>query len=327
MLDLTIVILAKTDSDLSPVLVALARQTGLERFTWEVLLVLEAKTKAAADAARSTEIARPDDWPKDVQLSPLVGFEQGAAETRQEAIETVRGRLVGFLYPDMIVAPDWIRSALDFAEANSSVGAIGSRIEPRWEREPDFDILKLEWLMPHIGVVRLGLEPKRYFPWSRRSPLLGGTVVRRNIWLSFVPKQLFLLSASCGLGVQYADREAVFRILRSGWQIWHNPEMRIERDVPLYKVQPAYLYGAADALGRSRNNIRMLCHKPRQRPFMLVFYIVRDVLYLLWHCLRYPSPQHNIEAMCERKRALGSIKSLRYLWTYVRRRWQQGRSS
>ena len=112
-------------------LLALAAQTGIKPYEYEVLLVLDACTDSTAERAREVADAHPL-----LRLHLLDGPGLGSGYARRAGMDAVCERLTGLgrtegliasTDADTIVAHDWLSVQLDAAERGAR--AIGGRIE------------------------------------------------------------------------------------------------------------------------------------------------------------------------------------------------------
>ena len=127
-----IVVPARNEQDLiTSSLLALATQTGIEPYEYEVLLVLDACTDATAE--RSREVA--DTHPL-FRLHLLEGPGLGSGHARRTGMDAACERLTGLGRPqgliastdaDTVVARDWLSVQIDATERGAR--AIGGRIE------------------------------------------------------------------------------------------------------------------------------------------------------------------------------------------------------
>jgi glucosyl-3-phosphoglycerate synthase len=127
-----VVVPARDEQDLiATSLRALATQTGIAKYEYEVLLVLDRCTDATAERAREVADAHPF-----LRLHLLDGPGLGSGHARRAGMDaacerlTSLGRLEGLIAStdaDTIVAHDWLSAQLDATERGAR--AIGGRIE------------------------------------------------------------------------------------------------------------------------------------------------------------------------------------------------------
>jgi glucosyl-3-phosphoglycerate synthase len=127
-----VVVPARNEQDLiTSSLEALAAQTGVEPYEYEVLLVLDRCTDATAKRAKKVAGAHPL-----LRLRLLDGPGLGSGHARRAGMDAACERLTGLGRPegliastdaDTVVAHDWLSVQLDAAERGAR--AIGGRIE------------------------------------------------------------------------------------------------------------------------------------------------------------------------------------------------------
>jgi glucosyl-3-phosphoglycerate synthase len=127
-----VVVPARDEQDLiTASLRALAAQTGIEPYEYEVLLVLDACTDATQERAREVAETHPR-----LRLHVLDGPGLGSGHARRAGMDAACERLTGLGRPqgliastdaDTVVAPDWLSVQLDAIERGAR--AIGGRIE------------------------------------------------------------------------------------------------------------------------------------------------------------------------------------------------------
>jgi glucosyl-3-phosphoglycerate synthase len=127
-----VVVPARDEQDLiASSLRALAAQSGLEPYEYEVLLVLDRCTDVTADRAREVACAHP--W---LRLHLLDGPGLGSGHARRIGMDAACERLTGLgrqegliasTDADTVVAHDWLSAQLDATDRGAR--AIGGRIE------------------------------------------------------------------------------------------------------------------------------------------------------------------------------------------------------
>jgi len=247
---------------------------------WEVLVIdnnSQDATPMIVEAYQTGE--RSTGWGT-VALRYVLESRQGLAYARQRAIEAANAPIVGFLDDDNLPEPDWPLAVAKFMEQHPQVGAIGSRVFPRYETEPPPDF---ERVAPFLAITDRGDRPRPYPPQQGLLPPGAGLAVRRSAWLATVPPQLQLLGRVGGQMLAGEDLEALSYLQRSGWEIWYNPAMRIAHKIPAARLTRSYLDALMYGIGLSRCRTRMLKYDRWQQPFMLGLYAVHDLARLLRH--------------------------------------------
>lgn len=289
------------------VLECLKSQAVTDAIQWEVLVVdnnCQDKTVEVIQTYRQS-------WPATVRLRCVSEPKQGLAHARQCGVENARGALVGFLDDDNLPAPNWVSAAWQFACNYPQAGAYGSQIEGKFESPPP---ASLKPVLFYLAVNQRGSQPVQYHPRSNGVPPGAGLVVRRQVWLDHVPPVLFLVGRVDGSMLAGEDAEALLHLHRAGWQIWYNPEMKIQHCIPTARVTAAYLQANLYGIGLCRYHLRMLALPGWQRPFMSCAYLLSDLRRVVAHYWKNrDSLQTDAAAACEMKRLMGTLLSPFYL--------------
>lgn len=104
-------------------------------FDWEVLVIDNASTDDTASVTRS----KADMLPIEIRyiMEPNPGLHQGRHRGAREA----RGKYLGYLDDDMILAPSWVQGVSLLVEGKAD--AVVGRILPKWESDPPKWLLDL----------------------------------------------------------------------------------------------------------------------------------------------------------------------------------------
>lgn len=281
MLDFTVAIPTYNGEERLPqVLDRLLAQVSVESLRWEVIVV---DNNSSDGTARLIERYQTH-WPSAFPLTYCLETEQGAAFARQRAVEAAQGTLIGFLDDDNLPAPHWVAAAHAFAQAHPTVGAFGGQVLGDFEVPPPANF---ERIAPFLALVERGSTPHRYEPSKKILPPGAGLVVRRQTWQQAVPKRLVLNNKGKAAGLASEDLETLLHIQRAGWEIWHNPEMRIYHQIPRWRLERDYLMTLLRCVGLSRHRIRMLSIKTWQRPLAFPAYLANDLRRMILHFLKY----------------------------------------
>lgn len=317
MFDLTVAICTYNGADRLPkVLACLRSQINTHTFSWAVLVVDNNSTDSTARVVRQHQT----DWPLKHPL--LYSFEpqQGLAFARRHAVQQAQSSLIAFLDDDNWPAPDWVRAAFEFGLAHPQVGAYGGQILPFYESFPPAGFQRIAVC---LAICEGGHIAYRYSPQKWRFPAGAGLVVRRQAWLESVPNQP-RLAGVCGntLTAKGEDLESLSYLNRAGWEIWHNPDMKIRHHIPRHRLEPAYLLRLFQGIGLSRYPTRMIRFAPWQRPLMVLLFLLSDLKKLCWHWVRQPSfLKGDMVAACERRLLTYSLLSPIYHWQKTLRQW------
>lgn len=293
---------------LPAVLDCLKHQKNTEHLLWEIIVVDNNSIDATADVVRRYQ----HDWPHHLPLRYYFEAQQGTAFARHAAITMAHAPLVGFLDDDNLPTPTWVAAAQAFGTSHPHVGAYGSRINGQFESPlpENFDRIK-----PFFAITQRGTLPHRYEHCQRVLPPAAGLVVRRQTWLDNVPEQLILLGASAEQRLAGEDLEALSHIQAAHWEIWHNPEMVINHQIPQCRLDKLYLMDFFRSIGLSRHVTRMLRLCSWQRPFWFALYLLNDGRKALRHLIIYRQKlRTDIVPACEMQLYLYSLASPFYIW-------------
>ncbi len=315
-LDLSVVICTYNGEHRLPkVLDCLLAQLGTEHLAWEVIVVDNNSTDGTAQVFKAYQ----QQWPQDVPLRYAFEARQGAGYARQSAITLARSPLVGFLDDDNHPALGWVVAAHRFGQTHPQAGAFGSRIRGDFEVTPPPNFERIGSL---LALTERGSEPLLYAPEQKVLPPAAGLVVRRQAWLGSVPERLTLADA-IGFRAAGEDLEVVLHMQRHGWEIWYNPAMRMQHEIPASRFERDYLLRMFRGIGLSRHRTRMLSVPLWQRPLMAHAYLANDMRKIVRHLVKYRGQvMSDTVTACEITLYFYSLISPLYIW---RRLWRQGR--
>lgn len=282
-------------------------QTAANNFSWEVIVIDNNSTDDTAAVIQAYQ----NNWSKQYPLKYYFEPKQGAAFARRRAFEEANGRLVGFLDDDNIPAANWLEAAYAFAVNHPKAGAYGSQIQGVFEVAPPANFQRIA---PFLAITQKGLEPLLYEPQKKVLPPSAGLVVRKQAWLD-VPSHLILTGRTPTSMVTSEDLEMLAHIQAHGWEIWYNPEMKIDHKIPHWRLQRQYLIPFFQGIGLSRHVTRMLSVKRGQRQVATVAYLTNDLRKIAFHLLKHgTNVQSDLIAACEMQLFISSLISPFYLW-------------
>lgn len=301
-------------SRLPAVLDRLRDQTGTEAIAWEVLIIDNNSTDGLADLIQAYQAQ----WWPDVPLRYCLETQQGAAFARIRAIHAAEGIFVGFLDDDTLPARNWVQTAHIFAKHHPHAGAIGSQIHGQYETAPppNFDRIA-----SFLAITERGPEPHIYEPRLKMLPPSAGLVVRRQAWLTHVPERPTLTGRSPASILNSEDLEAILQIQNAGWEIWYNPAMELEHQIPARRLTREGLLFIVRSTGLARHHIRMLRLKPWQRPLIFPLGWLNDCRKALQFFIRHRQQlaQDTVLA-CQMEFLRCTVVSPFYLWQQQWRR-------
>ncbi|MBE9076046.1 glycosyltransferase [Romeria aff. gracilis LEGE 07310] len=172
------------------------------------------------------------DWDSPAPLQYVFEPEQGLAHARQCGVEQARGIHIGFLDDDNWPAENWVAAAAKFGQTHPQAGAYGSRIQGAFETPPDETV---EPLLSFLAIRDHGDRAYEFQPTQIELPPGAGLTVRKAAWLACIPKTLVNITRSGN------DYEISLRMAKRGWEIWYNPEMKVEHFIPNSRLQREYL--------------------------------------------------------------------------------------
>lgn len=265
---------------LAAVLECLRWQLNTHELSWEVIVVDNNSTDNTAEVIQNYQ----REWRKDTPLRYAFEPQQGAAYARQTAITLAASPLIGFLDDDTLPGMTWLISAYRFAQEYPQAGVIASRIRGSFETTPPENFERIAAL---LALTERGSKPMMYAPHKKVIPPSAGMVVRRQAWIDNVPETLVLTGRTGTSMLTGEDTESILHIQQAGWEVWYNPRMRLQHQIPSTRLTRQYLQKLCRGIGLSRYRTRMLSLTPWLRPLMLFLYVGNDVRKIVVHCCRY----------------------------------------
>lgn len=285
-----------------------SRGAGAQLLQWEILVVDNNSSDGTAAVVRQAQ----QDWPEAYPLRYCFEARQGASYARELGVKEARSALIGFLDDDNLPAADWVYAAYGFAQDYPQAGAFGSQIHGDYEVEPGEE---LKPLLPFLAIVERGSDPLRYDSMKRMLPPSAGLVVRREAWLESMPETCLLRGRNQNSMLTGEDTEALTYLLRSGWEIWYNPAMRLWHRIPHWRLERSYLIPFFQGIGLSRYVTRMQGMSPWLRPFAIPAYALNDLRKAAWLLLRHGFRlRQNLTAQCQLTLIFYSLRSPLYFW-------------
>ena len=295
MTDFSVVICTYNGADKLPsVLERLRCQQLAENVRWEVLVV----DNNSSDGTASVVHHYQQNWRADVSLRYCFESKQGLAYARRCALRYVTAPIIGFLDDDNLPEETWVYNAWWFGHQHPHAGAYGSEVHPIYEVPPPVGFRRIA---PLLAIINRGHQPFIYTARRGVLPAGAGMVIRRDVWFAHVPDHPQLVGVrDQSLQAKGEDVETLSYIRDGGWEVWHNPDMKIEHHIPAARMQRAYLVKLCRSVGLNRFPLRMMRYRPWQRPLVLPLYILNDLKRLLLYCIRhYRSLPEDIVCACE----------------------------
>ena len=278
--------------------------------SWEVIVVDNNSSDRTAEIVEQYQY-----WTK---LRYYFEPKQGLAFARRLAIRQARGNFVGFLDDDNLPSFNWVNEAYAFGHLHPQAGAYGSRIQGNYEVEPP---AKFEQISCFLAVADRGNEPLRYDSRRWLFPAGAGLVVRKQAWLDSLPESPVLKGvAACSLLSKGEDIEALAYIAKAGWEIWHNPAMLIEHQIPRSRLEKEYLIKLFQGVGLSSYLLRKLRFAGWQRPFIVPLYLINDLRKLIIYLINYQVSNFDLVATCQLELYWHKFISPFYHWSQIYQR-------
>jgi GT2 family glycosyltransferase len=232
---------------LDAALAALGRQRGVDARRWSCLVVdnnCTDHTAAVVDAhRRAGRIA---------QLRSVGEPVQGLTPARLCGVRNTLAPWIAFVDDDCMVDPDWIASALGFADRHPDAGAFGGRIVLDFEREPANYVRNYAYVFA---------EQSRGDAERRVDFLAGAGLVanRAALTMSGWTESALLPDRTRRRLVSGGDVEIVLRIAAAGFDLWYVPACRLAHRIPAWRTTVRYLTAIARGLGASQSLADALC--------------------------------------------------------------------
>jgi glycosyltransferase involved in cell wall biosynthesis len=285
--------------------------------TWEILIVDNNSTDNTAQVVQTYQTG----W----TVCPLrycFEPEQGAAYARQRAVREAQGALIGFLDDDNLPAPDWVAAADAFAQQYPQAGAFGGQIHGSFEVEPPANFRQIQGF---LAIREHGPQPICFNPDRLQLPPAAALVVRRQAWLDSVPARPTLTGKLPGLLIQGDDYEPLLYLHKAGWQIWYNPALQTDHQIPRQRLERAYLLALAQGCGLATCQLRMINATRPQKPLIVLRTLLGNLRRVIFHFIKHRGQlKTDLIAACEMSFFWGSMMSVFY---YLRKRFQTPVSS
>jgi len=288
----------------------LENQVGTEGISWEIIVVDNNSQDHTAEFIRNLQA----NWQHSYPLRYFFEAEQGAAYARARAIAESQSELIGFLDDDNYPESNWVIAAYRFAQKYPCAGAYASQIHPHWEVEPPENFQRIA---PYLAITERGNLPLLYQPSKKLLPPSAGLVMRKQAWIESVPERSILTGRVTGNMLTSEDLEMLSYIQKAGWEIWYNPEMEIDHQIPASRLTREYLIPFFRGIGLSRYVTRMINVKSYLKPFWFLIYLIIDLSKTLLILIKYRDKLlTDLVAACELHLLLGKLVSPFYLWRH-----------
>lgn len=298
MIDFTVAIPTYNGAERLPMVLEKLRSQRLpQSIRWEILIVDNNSSDRTAALVQDWQAH----WDCDIPLRYSFEPHQGIAFARQRAVEEAQGNYVGFLDDDNLPEPDWVYEAYTFGQMHPHVGAYGSQIQADLDAEPPEHFEKVQ---SFLVIRNYSHRPKPYEPQKLRLPAGAGLVIRKQAWMQCVPRQLVRTTRGGN------DYEISLHMHKQGWEIWHNPAMKIHHHIPAWRMERRYLCAIARLYGLCTCDLLMITAKPWQRPWILTRNLLGSLRRVMVHRLKHHRQiKTDLSLACEMEFLIGGLLS------------------
>ncbi len=162
---------------------------------------------------------------------------EGLSNARNTGIAQALAPLIAFFDDDERVAADWVATIKQSLDEHAEVDFVGGKILPRWERAPP------AWLASQLHWAPVALTDYGDTPFysNTENPvcLIGGNLgIRRAAFdlIGLFDPELQRMKGNIGS----EDHELLLRLWRAGRQGMYVPNLVVEADVPIERMEKAY---------------------------------------------------------------------------------------
>lgn len=195
------------------------------------------------------------------QLRYVFEERQGLAHARRRALAETSAEAIAFIDDDCLLDSDWVDRAITFLEQHPNAGAIGGEVELLWEVQPQAIHIQCQknFSAQNWGSNPLQLPSKGWTYLVGAGLLLRRQAVEKSGWL----ERGNLLDRCESKLSSGGDIEMVLRIRKAGYELWYNPEMKLQHYIPQKRMSLEYLYRLHRSFGESTNLLLLLANDDR----------------------------------------------------------------
>ncbi len=255
-------------------------QKGTENISWEVIIIDNNSTDNTKKIVESYQA----NWQCSFPLRYCFEPKQGLAFARQRAVKESQGKFVGFLDDDNCPAENWVISAYKFGAENPRIGAYSGRIQADFEVKPDEE---LKPIFQFLAIREHGSQAKQFEPDNLRLPPGAGLVIRKQAWDESVPDTPNLVGRVGSSFIGGEDYEILLYMHKAKWEIWYNPEMKIEHQIPHWRLEKDYLLTLAYSYGLATCHLLMINAKNWQKPLIILRTFLGNLRRIIAHTLKH----------------------------------------
>lgn len=280
-LDFTVAIPTYNGANRLPkVINLLLKQTGVAKLNWEIIII---DNNSKDDTNKVSEFYKQFSN-KNFSLRYFLEKRQGIAFARMRAINEARGEFIAFIDDDNFPENDWVLQSYIFGKEHPQAGAWSGQIHGDFEVSPPEDFTRIQ---AFLAIREHGLQPYLFDADNLRLPPGAALVVRKQAWCESVPEELVFKGRLSKLMVSGDDTEALLYLHKAGWEIWYNPAMHINHQIPHWRLEKDYLLVLARGCGLCIFQLRLINAKNWQKPIVLVKTILGNLHRLLQHIIKY----------------------------------------
>lgn len=280
-LDFTVAIPTYNGANRLPkVINLLLKQTGVAKLNWEIIII---DNNSKDDTNKVSEFYKQFSN-ENFSLRYFLEKRQGIAFARMRAINEARGEFIAFIDDDNFPENDWVLQSYIFGKEHPQAGAWSGQIHGDFEVSPPEDFTRIQ---AFLAIREHGLQPYLFDADNLRLPPGAALVVRKQAWCESVPEELVFKGRLSKLMVSGDDTEALLYLHKAGWEIWYNPAMHINHQIPHWRLEKDYLLVLARGCGLCIFQLRLINAKNWQKPIVLVKTILGNLHRLLQHIIKY----------------------------------------
>ncbi|MFB2935945.1 hormogonium polysaccharide biosynthesis glycosyltransferase HpsE [Aerosakkonemataceae cyanobacterium BLCC-F154] len=303
-MDFTIVIPTYNGANRLPlVLDRLRQQRNTEHLNWEIIVI----DNNSKDKTKEVFQEYQENWNDKITLRYSFAAEQGLAFARWEGILAARGELIGFLDDDILPDNHWVAAAYSFGKEHPQAGAFGGQIRGNFAVKPPENFSQIQ---SFFAIRERGEQLHLYDPDNLSLPPGAALVVRKQAWCECVPQRSMLIGRVGGKMLAGEDFEVLLYMHKAGWEIWYNPAMHADHQIPERRLEKDYLLSLIRGCGLTICHLRMINAKKWQKPVIMGKIILGGLRRYLQHWLKYGTQvQTDAIAAGEREFYLSSLVS------------------
>jgi glycosyltransferase involved in cell wall biosynthesis len=278
-------------------------QNNTEHIAWEILVVDNNSTDSTAKVVQDFQA----NWSAAYPLKYCFEAEQGLAFARQRAVKEANGTFIAFLDDDNLPAHDWIAAAYSFAQEHPRAGAFSGQIHGDYEVTPPENFQRIQ---AFLAIREHGSEPHLFEPENLRLPPGAGLVVRKQAWYKSVPLRPTIVGNAGKALARGDDYEPLLYMHKAGWEIWYNPAMHMDHQIPHWRLERNYLLSLCRSCGLATCQLRLISAKPWQKPLVIARTLLGNLRRVVLQFIKYRGQvRNNLIAECEMEFFWGSLMS------------------